>query len=88
MYDIFGPNSEVGNKTISFQLDAQKMEKYKHFLQKKAKEELKSKSFTKDTQDEPQIGPFFEVHNRSNGKNIFDVKKVNEAEDDNDSFQM
>lgn len=79
MYDIFGPNAEVGNKTISFQLDAQKMEKYKHFIQKKAKEEVKSKSPTKDSQNDSHIGPFFEVHNRSDGKNLFGLKRAYEG---------
>lgn len=79
MYDIFGPIGEVANKTISFQLDAQKMEKYKHFVQKKTKEELKSKSPTKDSQNETQIGPFFEVHNRSDGKNILDLKRAHDG---------
>lgn len=69
----------MANKTISFHLDTQKMEKYKHFIQKNAKEELKSKSPTKDSQNESQPGPFFEIHNRSDGKNILDLKRAYEG---------
>jgi hypothetical protein len=58
MYDIFGPNSDIGNKTISFGFDEQKAEKYKKMANRM--KDVYSKSLVKDRNMEVKVTPFFE----------------------------
>lgn len=89
VYDIFGPTGEIGNKTISFNLDAQKMEKYNSLIQKKAREQAMQSPAKEETTKTPTrealvlrtAAPFFQLHRGSHGNSIFEQSMEQEEEE-------